>query len=334
MSIAAELRNLADRNPVVCVVGSINADLTVTVEKLPHGGQTISGSPLRILPGGKSANQAATAGRLGAETTLIGAVGQDPNGDLLLKALKDAHVNVDNVARTEHATGTAMIVVDDSAENFIVISAGANGDVRPQMVESHRERIESAGVLGLCLEVSDESVIAAARIANEAGVPVVFNLSPIREVSTELLSLVDVLIVNEHELAAIIGEEAAADGFERGEWGSVAERLVTDFGIRDAVVTLGGAGSVVLTTAQDSALEGSALEIKQIPAVPIDVVDTTGCGDSYMGTLLTAIAAGLPVAEGAELAAGVSAYAATGAGAQSSYGSAGQVAEFLTKLGK
>nr|WP_276124447.1 ribokinase [Corynebacterium lactis] len=246
MDIAASLRELAAAAPEVCVVGSINADLTVTVERLPHGGQTVAGSPLRILPGGKSANQAATAGRLGASTRLIGAVGSDPNGSLLLDALTSAGVDVSDVARTESSTGTAMIVVDDSAENFIVISAGANGDVDEEMVRRHRDRIESARVLGLCLEIKDESVIAAARIANGAGVPVVFNLSPIREVSEELLGLVDVLIVNEHELAAIVGEEAAREGFDGGNWERAGRALADGYGISDAVVTLGGAGSVVL----------------------------------------------------------------------------------------
>lgn len=321
------LRALHNSRPKVCVVGSINADLTVTVERLPHGGETIAGSPLRILPGGKSANQAATAGKLGADVSLIGAVGRDPNGSLLLDALADAHVDISDVARTESSTGTAMIVVDDSAENFIVISAGANGDVDPEMVQAHRSRIEDSGVLGLCLEIRDESVIAAARVANEAGVPVVFNLSPIRKVSDELLDLVDVLIVNEHELAAIVGEDAARAGFDGGNWDAAGHALADGHGIADAVVTLGGAGSVVL--AMEKTVAATEVTATAIAPLKIDVVDTTGCGDSYMGTLLTAIAAGHSVAEGAELAAAVSAYAATGVGAQSSYGTTDQVAQFL-----
>ena len=322
-ALAEELAQLAQADPHVAVVGSINADLTVTVQRLPHGGETVAGSPLRILPGGKSANQAATAARLGAATALVGAVGEDPNGTLLLKALQDAGVDTTAVARVAAATGTAMIVVDDAAENFIVISAGANAYVDADMVRAQRSLIERAGALGLCLEVNDEAVMAAAQLAREAGVRVVFNLSPIRSVPSELLRLVDVLIVNEHELAALVGAEAASAGVEQGQWEAAAARLATDFAIADVVVTMGGEGSVVLDIDSSGAVRATA-----IPAVPVEVVDTTGAGDSYMGTLLTSLAAGKTVLEGARLASLVSAYATTGVGAQSSYGSAAQVADF------
>lgn len=327
MPITERLTKLAEQRPNVCVVGSINADLTVTVKRLPHGGETIQGSPLRILPGGKSANQAATAGRLGAAVELVGAVGSDPNAQLLRDALTDAHVDISAVETVDSATGTAMIVVDDAAENFIVISAGANGEVDAEMVRSHADKIQRAGCLGLCLEICDEAVLAAAQIAHDAGVPVVFNLSPIRAVSEDLLALVDVLIVNEHELAAIIGSERAVAGCEHGQWDAVGRALADEYGISTAIVTLGGEGSAVLRTSE------SEVAVTRIPALPIEVVDTTGCGDAYMGTVLTALAAGDDVVTAARLAGVVSAHAATGVGAQTSYGETGKIAQFAADHG-
>lgn len=327
--LSTRLEALSAAPRPVCVVGSLNADLTVRVERLPGGGETVPGSELETLPGGKSANQAATVGKLGVPVQIIGAVGKDANGDLLLESLQEAGVSTGSVDRVDTATGTAMIVVDEQAENFIVISAGANGTVSAESVESHRDAIESAGSLGLCLEVGNDAIERAARIAHDAGVPVVFNLSPIREVSDEFLSLVDVLIVNEHELAALVGEEAAVAGAVDGEWELPMEKLAAAHGITQVVVTLGGAGSVVLERSEAAGDE--VLNVTSVAALPISVVDTTGCGDSYMGTLLAGIAAELSLAQAAQVAAFVSAYAATGSGAQRSYGTAAEIAEFSKK---
>src|SRR5690606_15877418 len=155
----------------------------------------------------------------------------------------------------------------------------------------------------LCLEVGDDAVVEAARIAHEAGVTVVFNLSPVRHVPDELLELVDVLIVNEHELAALVGDAAAAEGADSGDWSDAATALAAKHGIRTAVVTLGGAGSVVVESGE--AGESDAVTTTRIDAVPVDVVDTTGCGDSYMGALMAGLASGASVENAARLAAAV-----------------------------
>ncbi|WP_295626569.1 ribokinase [uncultured Corynebacterium sp.] len=306
----------------VCVVGSANADLTVRVAELPKPGQTIAGGPLLVLPGGKSANQAATVGRLGVESTFIGAVGDDPHGAMLRDSLVSAGVDATHLVESGEATGTAMILVDEEAENCIVISAGANGTVDADLVRGHADAIRGAGALGLCLEVGDDAVVEAARIAADAGVPVVFNLSPVREAPAELLGLVDVLIVNEHELAVLVGDAAAAEGADSGDWSDAAEALARRHGIRTAVVTLGGAGSVVVENGDDGTTA------THVDPVTVDVVDTTGCGDSYMGSVMAGLASGLGVRDAARLAAAVSAYAAGGQGAQASYGTAEQVREF------
>ena len=226
------------------------------------------------------------------------------------------------------STGTAMILVDDEAENCIVISPGANGTVDAGFVRERASAFDGAGALGLCLEVSGDAVVEAARIAHDAGVPVVFNLSPIREVPEGLLELVDVLIVNEHELAALVGDAAAAAGADDAEWDAAAGALAGKYGIRTAVVTLGGAGSVVVESEPGGEGQGAAPVATRIPAFPTEVVDTTGCGDSYMGTLLAGTASGLTTVEAATLASAVSAYAAGGEGAQASYGDAPDIRAF------
>lgn len=316
MPDAARIKELLGRidGPVV-VVGSANADLTVTVPRLPKPGETIAGGPLTVLPGGKSANQAAAAARTGARVTFIGCVGADSPGDVLVTALTDAGVDITALHRSEEqSTGTAMITVDEAAENCIVISAGANSLVTPEFVDSHREAIAGARTLGLCLEVSIDAVTRAAEIAHDNGVRVVLNLSPVGDAPEGLLKLVDVLIVNEHELAHLAGTDAVAAG-QAGDWSSAATALAERYGIPHAVVTLGGAGSVVIGA------EGAT----EIASWTIEVRDTTGCGDSYMGTLLAGLASNLTLTESAELASAVSAYAATGVGAQSSYGDAADI---------
>ncbi|MDO5731395.1 ribokinase [Corynebacterium sphenisci] len=309
----------------VAVVGSANADLTVRVAEIPGPGETVAGGDLVIRPGGKSANQAAAAARLGARAVFLGAVGDDPNGEILAGALREAGVDLSRMETAEAATGTALITVSDAGENCIVISPGANARVTPDFVAGRADAIAGAGALGLCLEVEVDAVLAAARAARAAGVPVVFNLSPIREIPDELLDLVDVLIVNEHELARAIGAEAAAAAVDGGAWAEAAEALATGHGIAHAVVTLGGAGSVVLGTGA----AGAEASVTPIPAVPVEVVDTTGCGDAYMGTLLAGLASGVELAHAARLASVVGAYAAGGAGAQASYGDVHDLVAFL-----
>lgn len=309
----------------VAVVGSANADLTVRVAEIPGPGETVAGGDLVIRPGGKSANQAAAAARLGACSVFLGAVGDDPNGAILAGALRDAGVDLSRMETAAAATGTALITVSDAGENCIVISPGANARVTPGFVAERAEDIAGAGALGLCLEVEVDAVLAAARAARANAVPVVFNLSPIREIPDELLDLVDVLIVNEHELVRAIGAEAAAAAVDDGAWAEAAEALAARHGIAHAVVTLGGAGSVVLGTGA----RGSEPAVTPIPAVRVEVVDTTGCGDAYMGTLLAGLASGVDLAHAARLASVVGAYAAGGAGAQASYGDVDDLLAFL-----
>ncbi|WP_404320777.1 ribokinase [Arthrobacter luteolus] len=291
----------------VVVVGSLNADLTVRTERFPSPGETLNGSELVIVPGGKSANQAAAAAILGADVRLFGAVGADGNGDLLLEAAAGAGVDASRVLRRAGtATGTAMIVVDASGENTIIVSPGANGTVTG--AELPADLFDGAAVLTLSLEVPLEAVTAAARAGHDAGAQVLLNLSPYREVPAELLELTDVLLLNAHEAALVTGlADPAAD------WEAVLAALDA-LGVRRTIITLGGDGAVVL----DGTASGEGRVVAVAPT-KVSAVDTTGCGDAFTAASAARLATGDSLADAARFAARAGALAATREGAQSSY---------------
>ena len=321
MSIPEVLSALDRIHGTVSVIGSMNADYTVTAQRLPGPGETITGGPLQLLPGGKSGNQAAAAAKIGAAVRMFGAVGSDSNADFLLEQLEQAGVDVSNVRRVLGPSGTTVIVVDAEGENIIVYSPGSNAQVTVDYVHSMKEQLVSSSVLGLCLESPIETVTAAAQICHEAGVKVLLNDSPFTPtIPAELIEASDVLLVNEHEMAQLLGiDEPDDDDWDGFDWQNAADRMA-EYGFNEAIVTLGGDGSVVLNTA---ALEDQ--RIVRIAPVKVDAVDTTGCGDSFMGTVLAGLASGFSLQDAAKLASYVSAYAATGYGAQASYGTAAQI---------
>ncbi|NMM96541.1 sugar kinase [Bifidobacterium sp. DSM 109960] len=319
---ATEILSALDRiHGTVSVIGSMNADYTVTAQRLPGPGETITGGPLQLLPGGKSGNQAAAAAKIGATVRMFGAVGSDSNADFLLEQLENAGVDVSNVRRVLGPSGTTVIVVDADGENIIVYSPGSNAQVTVDYVQSMKDELVSSSVLGLCLESPIETVTAAARMCHEAGVKVLLNDSPFTPtIPAELIEASDVLLVNEHEMAQLLGiDEPDNDDWDGFDWENAADRMA-EYGFKEAIVTLGGDGSVVLDTAAQP-----GQRVVRIAPVKIDAVDTTGCGDSFMGTVLAGLASGFSLQDAARLASYVSAYAATGYGAQASYGTAAQI---------
>lgn len=291
----------------VAVVGSLNADLTVRTERFPEPGETLTGSELIMAPGGKSSNQAVAAATLGSSVRLVGAVGDDTNGAFLLEAAQAAGVDVGGVHRlSDHRTGSAMIVVNAEGENTIIVSPGANGALEPEMVTL--ESLADAKVLCLCLEVSVATVLAAARLGRDAGATVLLNLSPFRDVPAELLTLTSVLLVNRSEAGQLLGDDS-----DSKDWRAAA-RGFADLGLRQVIVTLGAEGSVVIDT---TAGEGD--RVSTIHGIPVEVVDTTGCGDAFTGAVAHRLAAGDALVAAAGFASRVSALAATATGAQSSY---------------
>lgn len=290
----------------VLVVGSANADLTVRVGRRPDAGETVLGSDLVESPGGKGANQAAAAARLGTRTALLAKVGDDAYGELVLAGQRASGAEVRHVVVEEGArTGTAMIVVGADGDNSIVVSPGANARLSPADVRASREVIAGSAVVSLQLEIPEETVREAVRVARETATRVVLNPSPAPagDLDPELLEAADPLVVNEHEARRISGLPRA----EAREWITALRKS----GARSVVVTLGGQGALVLDAADD--------EPAPVPGVSAEVVDTTGAGDAFTGALAGRLATGASLLEAARFAVRVGAAAVTRNGAQPSY---------------
>jgi ribokinase len=300
--------------PIV-VVGSLNADLVVRVARFPSAGETTTGQELVVHPGGKGANQAYAAGRLGARVNMVGRVGGDDAGRLLLSSLAGAGVDVDAVGRDSgERTGTALITIDASGQNQIVIVPGANGLLSPADVESRRDLIASAGFLLLQLEVPLVTVEAAARVGRDAGAVVILDPAPARVDCLKILPLVDYVTPNETELAALVGEPGRRLG--AGEARALARALL-EWGPRKVVAKLGAEGACRISAEGERAW----------PALPVSAVDTTAAGDVWNGAFATALADGADESEAGEFANAAAAISVTRAGAQPSMPTRAEVEE-------
>lgn len=292
------------------VVGSANADLVIAVERRPDAGETVLGSDLAVHPGGKGANQAVAAARLGARTALLARVGDDAYGRLLLDSQRAAGVDTVGVLVGGAPTGVALITVDPSGDNSIVVSPGANGKLTPADVQAAASLFHASRVVSTQLEIPLETVVAVVR-SLAPGSRFVLNPSPPRPLPGEVLGACDPLIVNEHEARVILGAACVSDA--PGDWA----RLLLAKGPRSVVVTLGAEGALV----------ASGEGVVHVPSVPVDVVDTTGAGDAFTAALAWRLGAGEPLARAAAYAARVGAAAVTRAGAQESYPTAAEVGE-------
>lgn len=285
----------------VFVVGSINQDFVLKVERRPEPGETVTGAELALFPGGKGGNQAIAAARLGADVAILGRVGEDPFGRELVVNLRDNGVDTSRVeAVTDVPTGSAFITVTPDGENAIVVSPGANRRFGPAEVRAASEDLRKARLLLAQLEVEVEAVEMAAYTVAGNGGRVLLNLAPPREVSGDLLRLSDPLVVNEHEAAFLLGEDAQPPEESAGK--------LLDLGPPSAVVTLGGAGAILAT-------ENSS---RHFPAPEVQVVDTTGAGDAFVGALAAKLAEGTLLEEAVPYAVLAGAVAVMREGAQGS----------------
>lgn len=286
------------------VVGSANADLVIGVERRPAAGETVLGSDLSVHPGGKGANQAVAAARLGARTALLARVGDDAHGRLLLDSQRAAGVDTTGVLVGGAPTGVALITVDPSGDNSIVVSPGANGRLTPADIRAAGELLARARVVSLQLEIPLDTVAEVARTL-PYGTRLVLNPSPPAPLPADLLAVCDPLVVNEHEARYVLGE--AGDRPE--DWA----RGLLALGPRSVVVTLGAGGALV-------AEAGGCV---RLPSPEVDAVDTTGAGDAFTAALAWRLGLGETLAEAAGYAVRVGAAAVTGRGAQESFPSAG-----------
>ena len=283
----------------VAVVGSINEDLIVNVPRLPEAGETVLGHGHLATAGGKGANQAMVAARLGAEVAFVGRVGDDAAGRSMRAAMAHGGVDVTHIGvDAEARTGLAVITLDDMGENSIVVSAGANGHLTTAHVDDAASLLDHAAVTLLQMEVPIRCVMRAARLA---GHRLVLNPAPAQQLPDELLEIVDVLVPNRTELGLIVGVPAPQ---------SVEEAVAAARRIR-------GPGAVVVTLGADGAVVLASHDAEHITAPDVAVVDTTGAGDAFCG----AIAAFL--ADGADLIDAVTAAVYAGAAATRVVGAQG-----------
>lgn len=296
-------------DPEVFIVGSINADLVIEVPRRPGPGETVSGTDLATLAGGKGANQAVAAARLGGRVAMLGRVGCDSPGEVVTAALSRAGVGMADVeALAGVPTGVALITLTPDGENSIVISPGANDRLEPGDVDAARERLARAAVLTLQLEIPMETVVRAVEVGAEVGSRIVLNLAPARRVPDAVLRNLDPLVVNEHEAAALLDAVSLGNGEE------VARRLC-DLGPGSAVVTLGAAGAAFA----DASVSG----VVQAPRVP--VVDTTGAGDAFVGALSLALTRGHDLQAACRYGIAAGSWAVQRKGAQTSFPDADQL---------
>jgi len=287
---------------MITVFGSINVDLVTRVARIPGPGETVRGSDYALIPGGKGANQALAARRAGADVRLVGAIGDDGMAAIALRELEAGGVDLASVARRGGATGLAIITVDEKGENAIVVSPGANAHANAASIPPGAFRAEDT--LLLQMEVPFAQSLAAAKAAREAGARVILSVAPYTALPAEDVAAFDMLIVNEHEAADL----AVHLGVHAKGADATASALARRLG-RTVIATLGPDGAVAATA------EG----LIRVPALPVEVVDTTGAGDTFCGVLAAYLDRGAGMAAAMRMAAIAGSLACTKEGAQPSF---------------
>lgn len=289
----------------IIVIGSINMDLVTSSTVFPKAGETVNGISFLTIPGGKGANQAVAAARLGADVSLIGCVGDDLFGKELVAHLKEQRVSIPNVEPVTHTeTGIASITLAEG-DNSIIVVPGANYHVTPELVAKNEELIASCDTMLLQLEIPMESVEMAVKIGRKHGRTIILNPAPIAKLSKEILLNIDYITPNEHEVVELL------EGLNEEQINTLKEKLI---------ITKGAKG----ITYYKNGLE------HHIESYPVEVVDTTGAGDSFNGALAVALTSGNSIEEACQFANAVGALAVTKLGAQGGMPTKEEVEIFLT----
>jgi ribokinase len=290
--------------PSIVVLGSLNVDLVLALQRLPRPGETIVGDRMLVNPGGKGANQAVAAAHLGGRVRMVGRVGADDHGRMLIEALRRSGVDASVVSiEPAAATGTAVILVDAAGENMIAVAPGANAEVDAADAEQAVAGMAGDDVLVLQLEIPIEAAAAALKHARAKSARVILNAAPAQALDAELIRGLEGLVLNESEAAVVLERQASRPG-------AAAEAAMDAVGrgVKLAVVTLGGRGAVYATAR-------GAHHVEPFQVTP---VDTVAAGDAFVGALAVCLANGLAAEAAVRLASAAGAAATTRAGAQSS----------------
>ena len=305
------------RTPRIVIVGSLNIDLVTYTQRVPGAGETVIGDRFQMGFGGKGANQAVMAARLGGRVSMIGALGDDVYADMTFENLAAQGVDATHVARVAGSSGVAPIWVEPDGTNRIIVVGGANDLVDPEATAAAIESIEHVDVVIGQLEVPQQVTAAAFRAAHAAfGCPTILNPAPAAALTAELLDASDFLIPNEHELATVAGRESV-DLDDDATLIEVAEEL----GVR-LIVTLGARGAAIET-------DGVA---RRVPAEPVGAIDTTGAGDAFVGAFGYGLAAGLDELSAVRLGVLCASDSVTRPGTQSSFASSERAAALLARV--
>ncbi|WP_256702120.1 ribokinase [Paenibacillus sp. P32E] len=297
------------------IIGSLNMDMVVRTSRAPEAGETLFGQDFTLSPGGKGANQAAAAARLGAEVTMIGRVGKDAFGSELLEVMRQEHIHTEHIGQSETlSTGIASIVVDGEGENRIIVVPGANIEMGPADIAALAPIISQAEMVVLQLETDLSMCAHAAAIADRHGIPVILNPAPARALDDAFLQHVTYLTPNETEAGILAG--MAVNSIDDAEQ---AARILLQKGVSNVIVTLGPKGALIVNHA------GSL----HIPGFPVQAVDTVAAGDSFNGALAWQLTKGKTLDEAVRFANAVGALAVGKKGAIPSLPQLPEVEQFL-----
>lgn len=297
----------------VVVVGSINMDLVTICERAPRGGETLLGKKFMQIPGGKGANQAVAIGKMKSPISMLGKIGKEGMGDILLESMKKDGVDVSNIEYCDEATGIAKIIVEENGQNRILVVPGANYEVDNFYIDRHLDVIKNCDILVTQLEIPIETVRYSLKKAKEFGKITILNPAPAMKLDEEIILNSDYIIPNETELEILSGisvtdQESLVN----------AANILLNKGVKGLIVTLGSKGCLFI----------SKTERKIFPAYKVKAIDTTAAGDSFIGGFVNGVASGLSFDEAIDRGTKVAAIAVTRIGAQTSIPSFDEVINF------
>lgn len=287
----------------IIVVGSSNVDLTARVRRLPSPGETVGGATLLKVNGGKGANQAVAAARMGADVVFLTCLGNDASGEMLSSQFAADGIDTSFIKLSATPTGTALIFVDDNAQNCIAVAPGSNNDLLPDDIDVARSCMEDTGFMLIQLEIPMSTVVHSVELADSMGIKTVLNPAPINPIPEELFRHIWLITPNQIEAEQLTGVRVESEEDARK-----AASVLFARGVKNAIITMGCKGSLVCTPE----------ETIYVPARKVQAIDTTGAGDVYNGALVAALSEGKPLSEAAMIATIAASISVTRMGAQTS----------------